>query len=39
MGQMLVTNQCLDKIAAQKTKYTDLGMLLDGHTPPRYTSV
>ncbi len=37
MGQMLVTNQRLDKISAQKTKYTDLGMLPDGHAPPRYT--
>ncbi len=37
MGQMLVTNQRLNKISAQKTKYTDLGMLLDGHAPPRYT--
>ncbi|SRR6266702_1967416 len=34
---MLMTNQHLNKIAAQKTKYTNLGMLSDGHAPPRYT--
>ncbi len=38
IGQMLRTNQRLDKISATRSEFIELGMLLAGHTPSRYTS-
>jgi len=38
IGQMLQTNQCLNKISATCSKFVELSMLPAGHTPSRYTS-
>lgn len=38
LGQMLLINQRLDKLAAMRSDFAERGMLPAGHTPPRYTS-
>jgi hypothetical protein len=37
LGQMLLINQCLDKLAAMHSDFAERGMLPAGHTPPRNT--
>ncbi len=37
IGQMLWTNQRLNKITATCSEFVELSMLLAGHTPSRYT--
>ena len=38
LGQMLVANQRLDKIAAMRSDFVERRMLSAGHIPPRYIS-
>ena len=38
LGQMLLTNQRLDKLAAMCSDFVERRMLPAGHAPPRYTS-
>jgi hypothetical protein len=38
LGQMLLTNQHLDKLAAMHTDFAKCGMIPAGHTPPRNIS-
>jgi hypothetical protein len=38
LGQMLMTNQRLDKLAATRSDFVERDILSAGHTPPRYTS-
>ena len=37
LGQMLLTNQHLDKLAVMRSDFAEQGMLPAGHTPPRNT--
>ena len=37
LGQMLLTNQCLNKLTTMHSNFAEQGMLPAGHTPPRNT--